>query len=76
MKKIDEIKGEVSGYVAIIINIIIFIMVTIFTVQNIHFKYDLFIFFILVGISAGCRETYLEYRKKQIMEDCNNESNS
>lgn len=68
MRKIEKIIGEVSGYVAIIIWIILFVFSVVSLPFDFHFKGDIFVVILLVALSIGFRETYLDYRDKQEME--------
>lgn len=63
-----KIKGNVAGYVAIFLLIVMFIFTTYLTAMDIHFKYDIFIALLMAAIFERCRDTYLEYRKKEIDE--------
>ena len=64
----DKLKGNIAGYVAVFLLIVIFVSSVYLTTMDIHFKHDVFIILILCGIFESCRETYLDYRKKEIEE--------
>lgn len=64
----DKLKGNIAGYVAVFLWIVILALNIYLITMDIHFKYDVFIMLILCGIFENCRETYLDYRKKEIEE--------
>ena len=68
MEKDYKIKGNIAGYVAVFLLIVMFMLTTYLTAMDIHFKYDIFVMLILAAIFERCRDTYLEYRKKEIDE--------
>ena len=63
-----KIKGNIAGYVAVFLLIVIFILTIYLTTMDIHFKYDIFTMLILASAFERCRDTYLEYRKREIDE--------
>ena len=64
----DKVKGNIAGYIAVFLLIIIFASNIYLITMDIHFKYDVFIMIILCVIFERCRETYLDYRKREIEE--------
>lgn len=69
MIKMDyKLKGNIAGYIAVVLMIIILVLSTYLTVMDVHFKCDVFVMILLVSIMGACRDTYLDYRKREIEE--------
>lgn len=67
-----KVKGNIAGYIAVFLWIVILVSNIYLITMDIHFKYDVFVMIILCGIFERCRETYLDYRKREI-EEMNNQ---
>lgn len=63
--KTYKIKGELAGYAAIGILVIMFIMSVYSIAMDFHFKGDVFAMLLLAGIFEVCRESYLDYRNQE-----------
>lgn len=61
--KTYKIKGELAGYAAIAILIIMFVVSVYSIAVDFHVKGDIFLTLLLIGLFEGCRELYLDYRK-------------
>lgn len=67
--KIDyKTKGNIAGYVAVLVLFLIAGLTFYLTVMDIHFECDVFIMLLLMSIFESCRATYIDYRKKEIDE--------
>ena len=61
-----KLKGNISGYIGVLLLVVIFVLTTYLTTMDIHFKYDTFVILLLSGAMESCRDKYLDYRKREI----------
>lgn len=63
-----KLKGNIAGCIAVLLFVIVLVLIIYLTVMDIHFKYDVFVTILLLGIMESCRDTYLDYQKREIEE--------
>lgn len=68
MKINYKTKGNIAGYIAVLILFLIFGLTLYLTIMDIHCQCDVFIMLVLIGLFESCRATYIDYRKKEIDE--------